>query len=386
MPKNNPTDPGKNNANEAFKFSVPDTDSMNKGVILENKSSSITKPTQAEEPVKTARIHQYADWSNVGSHSASNYEERVEMFNKYREQANILSKLSGEDLAHALKGMSDEEVMRTYYCSEAFQDRAYRMYGYKPGDPVPEKDLAIINKTINNGIREAIAGRVKYVNNMGNGNVVGNHTFLNSVIDNTKTQNSSKQGISLVGHEMAHGIYTARPYAISPGFNTFYTNDELRNFYGKDSAAINLLGTHGNDKNHDSAGIEQAADSSGLKVELTRKGIYNMFNSAPMTEEQFMSAKIMYHNNPLINEAGGDFKKGAKMVGDIASHDAHTLDDLQHAAKDVLASLNEVEGEPEESKQQSQISQHGKASTIASSNFEADSQNQENTRSRGLTV
>lgn len=351
-----------------------------------SKENVLAEPSNNAVPTKS-QAYQYIDWGQIGARSASNYAERSNLYNTYREKADALSKLSGEELAKAVKGMSDEELMRTYYCSKAFQDRTFRMYGYKPGDAVPEKDLAVINKTISNGIREAIAGRVQYVNSIDGGNVVGNHTYLTSVIDTRSEERQSQKGISVVGHEMSHALYATKPYAVAPGNNSYYNeNKEENNKYGKPNAAINLLGTKGGDGTHDSAGIEQAADSSGLKLELTKRGIYNMFDSTPMTETQFMAAKVLFPDNPVIKAVGGDLRKGTQMVGDIAYVEPHSLDELRSSVKSTLSSLGEDNEEHRESIQQSRDPHRNLASTLASANFVSETQNQETTLSRGLTV
>lgn len=333
---------------------------------------------------------QFIEWRKVWTPGTSGYDDGLEEFNKYKEIAKSLSKLSGEELAAAAKNYSDEELMRSYYCSKAFQDRVFKMFGYKNGDYIPEKDYAAIKNTISNGIKQAVFGQVKYWEGGEEGTRAGWHRMGRSYVYTAFIEPMAKTGCSLVGHEMSHSLYNTDG-GISPGFNSYYEEDSLKKTYGKKDAPINLLGTEGDNRTHDSSGVEQGAYSSGLKVELTKLGIYNMFDSAPMTEAQYKEALSKFPENSLLKPIGEDYVKGTKIVGDIAFEATHIdTDVLREKASSILADLTENEDSEQirgagDEQHISFSDRRGIIASLAQSNFESEIQ-QENTVSQGRGI
>lgn len=321
---------------------------------------------------------QFIELRKVSAPGTPAYDYGIEKFSKYKEIANTFSKLSGDELSAAVKKYSDEELMRIYYCSKAFQDRVYKMFGYKNGDYIPDKDYAVIKATIANGINEAIAGRVLYWEGGEGSDVAGWHEKRRSYVYTAFIDEHAQKGCSLVAHEMAHSLYNTKD-GLKPGFNSYYDAESIQKTYGKNAAPINLLGAEGDNCEHDYAGIEQGADSAALKVELTKLGIYNMFNSAPMTESQYKEALERFPENSLLKTIGEDMVKGAKIVGDIAHESPHVdMDVLREKASTLLAEL--MDGE-----EQYVSDRHGLSTSLAQSNFELEIQQEETvSRARGL--
>lgn len=321
---------------------------------------------------------QFIDWRKISTPGSIGYDYNLEKFNNYKKIADSLSKLSGDDLSAAVKKYSDEELMRIYYCSKAFQDRVFKMFGYKNGDYIPDKDYAAIKNTISNGIKEAVAGKVAYWEGGEDGDVAGWHVKKRSYVYTAFIDELSKKGSSLVGHEMAHSLYSTEE-GLKPGFNSYYDEESKQTSYGKKDAPINLLGLEGDNGKHNYAGVEQGAESTALKVELTKHGIYNMFSSSPMTETQYKEALSRFPDNFLLKIIGEDEVKGTKIVGDVAVEAPHVdLDVLREKTSTLLANLMNVE-------EQHVSDRHGLSVSLAQSNFELEMQQEDTvSRARGL--
>lgn len=318
-------------------------------------------------------IHNYLNIEDIVSKDNQIFDEWKKTFETRKELASQFSKLSKEELKSAVQNYTDEELMRIYYASEAFQDRVYRMHGYKQGDNISQDTFKQIDYTIRVGVIEGLKGKVIY-GNLGEGE--SQHTFRCSYISSGDVAREEKLG-NVVGHEMSHGIYNSK--AVAPGYNTYYNKNRTENNkYGKADATINLLGIHGYDGTHDSAGIEEAADTSGLRIQLTREGLYNMFNSSPMTVEEYKKVAELHWKNRLIQRIGPEQNKGARIIGDIAIVDTnYNINDLRNATKNVLTSLLDEPSLPEK--------QENIAVTLATANFQLET-SEEQFRSKGLTV
>lgn len=302
--------------------------------------------------------------------------DEIETYNSRRELADKFSAMSKDEVKEAVKDMSDEEVMRVYYASKAFQDRAYRMFGYNPGDKIPEKVFHEIHSTIRAGIRAGIKDEVirgEFGKAGSNHNPQSGRNYI-SIED----ERDARRLGSVTAHEMSHGIYDSGK--IAPGFNTYYNKDTERKIYGDIDAPINLLGKGGNNGEHDNAGVEEAADSAGLKVQIVREGLYNIFNPSRMTEEEYHTISVLHRQNRLIQSIGPKLSDGMKIIGDIAMNpNGCDMNELRKAANSALSSLkDELPPPPQEQHKSS-------AASLAASNFQMEMQ-EEQSLNRGLRV
>lgn len=228
--------------------------------------------------------------------------------------------MDGEDAV-----VKETDLVRSYFLSDAFKQRAMKSLGYDSLDDMTPEHQQVYNDMVNRGKELAVNFRVGFIDRDLRDTVHSCCVDDNGVTTVLLNPNDKGFGMSILAHELGHHLYN--PDYINPGIHgeeREYGGGEQQ--YGKEGSPLSTINegdvkerrarlvyegffqhvsqfasqdddkalkkyvdeyVKGEDmKLHDNAGIERAADVHGVRMLMMQEGIWNPFTGEPVTTKQ----------------------------------------------------------------------------------------------------
>ena len=274
--------------------------------------------------------------------------------------------VKGLDTEKAVAKESD--LVRSYFLSDAFKQRAAKSLGYDNVEDMTPEHRKTYDDIVKRGKELSVNFRIGFVEKDLRDTVNTFTTTVNGVTSVAINPEDKGLGISILTHELAHHLYN--PDNINPGVHSEerkYGGNEQK--YGKEKSPLNTINesdirerrarmvykglfqnmsefaSQKDDKAlekylreyangeqlrlHDSAGFERAADVHGVRMLMMQEGIWNPFTGDPVTEKQVKEFRkqhpdsrifeywnnkeaTYYLNNIACNEEQGNTKEASE--------------------------------------------------------------------------
>lgn len=252
----------------------------------------------------------------------------------------------------------ETDLVRSYFLSDAFKERAMKSLGYDSLDAMPPEHRQVYDDMVNRGKELAVNFRIGFIDRDLRDTVhsccVDDHGVTTVLLN----PNDKGFGMSILAHELGHHLYNSE--YINPGIHSEereYGGGEQQ--YGKEGSPLSTINegdvqerrarlvyegffqhvsqfasqdddkalkkyvdeyVKGEDmKLHDNAGIERAADVHGVRMLMMQEGIWNPFTGEPVTTKQIKEFRKAHPDSRIFEYWNN--KEAAYYLNNIAMTD-----------------------------------------------------------------
>lgn len=252
----------------------------------------------------------------------------------------------------------ESDLVRSYFLSDAFKERAMKSLGYDSLEDMTPEHRQVYDDMVNRGKELAVNFRIGFIDRDLRDSVHSCCVDDNGVTTVLLNPNDKGFGMSILAHELGHHLYN--PENINPGIHSEergYGGGEQQ--YGKERSPLSTINegdvlerrarlvyegffqhvsefasqdddkalkkyvdeyVKGEDmKLHDNSGIERAADVHGVRMLMMQEGIWNPFTGEPVTTKQIKEFRKAHPDSRIFEYWNN--KEAAYYLNNIAMSD-----------------------------------------------------------------